>query len=365
MEKNSTLELFLKVFHQQFIKSIKQWVVFGLLIFFFIFSVLLNNYINGFKHAFIEKLKGVYPITYIPSVGKTFPPPGNQFEHQKEFFHLTQSFSFKYTTDSKQLTIIDVALKAAPIDRLPVSLINTNTDDDTFQIWINHTMWERICNTKKYDGKGIYLISREKKEIYVRVNQFELLGTQPWVVFPENLFLLLGRSMNITTIYPKEQMNAKTVQKYYNANGIAINRWNEILPFFHFVFYHLSQRLFLFIMVGFLALLVVMALGVLQDTFDEFTKLITFSSRYGVSETFVQFFFINMISIYFLFIFSFSSGLVYYLNTAISQAIPVFQRIPTDQISIQHLLLIIPFLWIISFVLVHKKFKEQSQALEL
>jgi len=363
MYKDSIFQLFLKVFHHQFIKSGKQWGVFLLLICFCIFSVLLYKYIHGFQQAFIERLKGVYPVTYIPATGKNIKPL-DKFEHHQEFFHLTKQFTFQYTKQSKRVTIIDVAFKSSAIKRLP-SVIKVNQRENIYQIWMNRTMWDIVSQAKDFDGKGVFLISRKQVPIYVQINQFDLPGYQPWIIFPERLFKLLGQTMNITTIYPKIQMSDKKIQKMYRSNHIGVIRWSERLPFFHFVFYTLSQRLYVTVISGFLLLLIIMSFSVLQDTFDEFSKLITFSSYYGVKEKFVQFFFMSVITIYFMIIYLSTSFFVSYINQLICRAVPVIQHIALHSVHAKYLILIVPFLWIITFILIHKKFGEQLQSLEL
>jgi hypothetical protein len=360
MFKDSIFQLFYKVFHKQFIKSGKQWGVFCLLICFCIFSILSYKYIYGFQKAFIERLKGVYPVTFISATGKKIKPLKG-FEHHQEFFHLTNQFSFQYTKESKRVTIIDVAFKSSSIDHLP-KVIKVDNADNIYQVWVNRTMWDIVSQAKDFDGHGLYLISRENVPTYVNINQFDLPGYQPWVIFPEKLFKFLGQIMNITTIYPKIQMSEKKIQNIYQSHGMFAIRWNERLPFFHFVFYTLSQRIYVTVVLGFLLLLIIISLSVLQDTFDEFTKLITFSSRYGVKEQFLQLFFMVIITAYFLIIYFTTSFFVIYINLLICKAVPVIQSISMNTVSVKNLIIIVPFLWLISFVLVHKKFSEQSQS---
>jgi hypothetical protein len=328
------------------------------------FSVLVYNYIYGFKEAFIERLRGVYPVTYIHSIGKRIPAFDPMIHHQQEFFHLTQNLKFQYQPASDALTIIDVAFRATTKEYLP-PVITKSYPNTHLQIWVNQSMWNIITSGDAFDGKGIYLLSRQNQPIYVRIYQFDLLGDQPWVVFPTQLFLECGHTLNITTIYPKPHLSESKIQTMYASKGYYVSTWLDRLPFFHNVFYQLSQRIYITIIAGFFILLIVMLFGVLQDTFDEFTKLITFSSRYGVQEWFVQAFFICLISAYIMTVLCVSNVCVFYLESFISGAIPILQKIQGNGVCFQTLVGIIPIFCLISYILVYRKFRTQIQAAEV
>jgi len=362
--KNTTLVLFLKVLHQQFVKSFKQWVIFGLLILFCIFSILVYNYIYGFRQVFIERLRGVYPVTYIQSKGKVVPSFDPSFSHHQEYFYLSQSFEFQFKKNAEPLTILDVAMRATSIDRLP-SIIEQPPDDNIYKLWVNQTMWNRISSSDDFDGKGLYLYAKYKAPIYVHLKKFDLLGNKPWIVFPKKLFVEYGKNLNITTIYPKNRISEKQIHRQYASKGLCVISWYERLPFFHKVFYQLTQRLYFTLIACFVTLLVILIFGVLKDTFDEFKKLITISSRYGVYEWFVQSFFICFISIYIVAILSISCFCVYQLDAYISKAVPVLKNIPVYGLSLQHYCIIIPVFSIISYFLVHRRIRKQIVAAEV
>jgi len=362
--KNTTLIIFVKVLAQQFVKSFKQWVIVGLLILFCIFSILVYNYIYGFKQVFIERLRGVYPVTYIQTQGKFVPPFDTSFSHHKEFFNLSQEFKFQFKENSEPLTILDVAMRATSIDRLP-SIIEHPSDKNIHQLWVNQTMWNRISSSLDFDGKGIYLYIQYKPPIYVQLKKFDLLGNKPWIVFPQKLFVAYEKNFNITAVYPKTPMTEKNIHQHYALNGLYVISWYDRLPFFHKVFYQLTQRLYVTLIACFITLLIILVIGVLKDTFDEFKKLITMSSRYGVHEWFVQSFFICFISMYIVGILSISCFCVYQLDDYISKAVPVLKNIPVHGLSLQHYLIIIPVFSIISYILVHRRIRKQIVAAEV
>ena len=361
---DTTLRLFLKVLNNQFLRSVRQWSIFFLLILFCMFSTLVYNYIYGFKEVFIERLKGVYPVAYIHSMGKQIPSFDPMILHQQEFFHLTQNFRFQYRPESHPLTILDVAFRATTPQHLP-TIITTSDLENDHQIWVNQSMWNKISAGYDFDGKGVFLLTRQNEHVYVDIHQFDLLGSQPWIVFPKTLFLECGHTMNITTIYPKSYMTESHIQKEYASNGIYVATWHERLPFFHKVFYQLTQRIYYTIIAGFFILLVIMLFGVLQDTFDEFSKLITFSSRYGVHEWFVQTFFICLVLVYILAVLFVSNVCVIRLDFFISEAIPILQKIPAHGVSILKLSGLIPVFCLISYILIYRNFRKQILAVEV
>jgi len=355
----SIKSIFFKVLKQQILKSYKQWIVFAFLICFCIFSTLFYNYISDFNDAFIDRLKGVYPALYIKSHGEIIKEFDERFKHKQEFFYFSETLTFKYSKQGNKKSIIDVGIKAADILDFPDIINVPELNNNTNHIWVNNILWEMIINTPEFDNKGLYLISEDgMRQFYVFLHKFDLLGDRAWIIFPKELALTLGKTMNITTIYSIVPVANNKIKKLYFDSGFNAILWTERLPFFNYVFYHLTLRIYSILTFGLLIVLVIFVVGVLNDTFDEFKKLIIFSSLYGVKESFIQTFFIFFISSYFLLIFVFSILSVYFINKIICNMIPIIGMISKNSLSTIFYLSIIPIICLISFFFIKRKYNE-------
>jgi len=354
--KHSKTSIFLSVFKNQFFKSPKQWLIYCLLIIFFTSGILFYSYINGFREAFIDRLKGLYPVAYLYSYGKRIEPFDDKFQHTQEFFHISRSLYFKYDKKSDTNEILDIGVRSANIMHFPKIIPCQPAHSNENNIWVNQFLWDMISKQNIFDGTGIFWVNDYGESIYIKINTFDLPGSKGWIFVSNELTETLQLDYNITTIYTTNAIKPDLIKSTYQESNYNVILWIDRLPFFNYIAYIFSLRIFLMFTTGFSILVFLLTLGVLQDTIDELSRLIHFAALYGVSGYYVYGFFLSFVLLYFLGIIIVSEQITYLLNEQIKGVVPMAFSLLKPSLLTYCCILLIPVIG--SAVFIQTKFRK-------
>jgi len=354
--KHSKTTIFSSVFISQFIKSPKQWLIYGLLIIFFTSGILFYSYINGFREAFIDRLKGLYPVAYLHSYGKQIEPFDDRFHHIQEFFHISRSLYFKYKKNSDTNEIIDIGIRTANIKHFPKIIPFQPLHTNGNHIWVNQYLWDMISKQSFFDGTGIFWVNDYGESIYVKIHTFDLPGSKGWIFASNDVAENLQLDYNISTIYTANAIKPASIKTTYQESDKNVILWIDRLPFFNYITYIFSLRIFLIFTAGFSTLVFLLTLGVLQDTIDELSRLIQFSALYGVSGYFVYGFFLGFVLLYFFCTIFVSEQITFFINEQIKGVVPIAFSLQKPSLVMYFIILCIPVIG--SAVFIQSKFRK-------
>lgn len=352
---------FISFFFRHVFRSPKHLGVICFVVVFISLGVLFYGYINSFKHIYINDLKGLYPEIFVEHQGKQVKKWEPGIELEKELFEVSRTAAFRFSPDKEDILLFDVGVRAARPDRLE-AIVNDPISDtgQTEEIWANESLWQKLDDSKEFDGRGIYLKGRGDKYIYVKINRFKVLGQQDkdWLVMPEKVADNLGMLLNIAAIYPENSVDLEAVKTTFEKRGFRVFQWLDRLPFLNLAVYKVGLQLYLVFMVSTFWLTAFLLLSVFHDLLAEFKKVMKFSIIYGLNEGVVFLIFAGFSVLY--------AGICYLVSwislrivkSAGGGFIPLVDSIPVDDLILCSFIILLPFLMVLTGWSLKRVFRE-------
>lgn len=263
-------------FAKNYLLTLRQTVVFVLMILFITSAILFSHNLAVFKDEFIDALRGIYPELFIE--GKRLPEKLKaNFDCREEYLDVSyDGFIFKYSNASADKSFINVVFRTFNDEMIPKIIKYNYKANDT--IYLSSHLYGKIVSSKYYNGSGLYIKSRVPDKApykYVSLTEIASSAGNKWIIIKNSLARDLGIGTNIVTLYNEANIEIGTLPPF-------VVLWYERVPFFSQALYNSTQYLFQYFIVSFLILMGILLFLSSTDMMHEFKKLTQFSSLFGV-----------------------------------------------------------------------------------